>query len=212
MDRAPASGAGRTGSTPVRSAMDTYKTLMTRRTIRAFTDTPISEELLTKFVEAARLSPQAANRQPLEYIVVDDQRMLEEFFANTKLGGYVDWEPEQKEMPQAYIAIVADLNRQKTKWIAFDTGIAAENICLAAWNEGIGSCMIGAFNKTKISALLDIPISHELILLVALGYPAQESVTEDKDQVEYWIDKDGKFHVPKRPLSQILHHNKFTQK
>jgi nitroreductase len=90
--------------------------------------------------------------------------------------------------------------------------LASENISLAAWEEGIGSCLVGAFNKGKIVELLGVPEeSHELALLIALGYPAHNSVIEEAegDAIQYRRDEDGTFHVPKRPLKKMIRYNKF---
>jgi len=119
--------------------MNTYETICTRRSIREFQDKEISCELLEKFVNAGRLAPQAANRQPLEFVVVDDRGLLEKFFENTKLAGYLDWKPGIKNMARAYIVVLVNTQIQKQMWASFDAALASENICLAAWEEGVGS-------------------------------------------------------------------------
>jgi nitroreductase len=191
--------------------MNTYETICSRRTIREFEDKPVQYELLGKFVNAGRLAPQAANRQPLEFIIVDDAALLEEFFAHTKLAGYTQWKPAIEKMARAYVVILANTEIQLSKWVAFDAALAAENISLAAWDEGIASCLIGAFNNNKIRDLLSVPETYDIPLLIALGHPAHKSFEEEMVDggVEYWRDEDGNFHVPKRPLKKILHHNKY---
>lgn len=191
--------------------MNTYEAITTRRTIREFQDREISYELLEKFVNAGRLAPQAANRQPLEFVAVDDKELCEEFFKNTKLANYLGWKPDPAKMARAYIVILGNKRIQKPLWMPYDVALAAENIVLAAWEERIGACMIGAFNKSKIADLLKIPDHYVTALIIALGYPAHNSVVEDVkgDEVEYWRDDNGTFHVPKRSLEKILHRNEF---
>lgn len=191
--------------------MKLYDLIISRRTIREFLDKPVRRDLLDRFVNAGRLAPQAANRQPLEFVIVDDPGMCAKMFPLVKLAGYLDWKPGPDRMPRAYIAIVANGNLQKAMWVAYDTALASGNICLAAWEEGIGSCLIGAFDKVKVAGLLRVPHNYDLPLLVALGYPAHKSCIEemDGDRIEYRRDEDGTFHVPKRPLKDITHYNGF---
>ncbi len=191
--------------------MKLYDLIISRRTIREFQNKPISRKMLKQFVNAGRLAPQAANRQPLEFVVIDDPNICGEIFPLVKLAGYLEWKPAAEKQPAAYIAIVANKELQKPTWIPYDVALASGNICLAAWEEGIGSCMIGAFNKGKIDELLKLPEGHNLTLLVALGYPDQTSVAEEMetDSVKYWRDENGNFHVPKRSLDKVTHYNKF---
>lgn len=191
--------------------MKLYDLIISRRSIREFLDKPVERNLLDRFVNAGRLAPQAANRQPLEFVIVDDPAMCEKMFSLIKLAGYLDWKPGPAAMPRAYIAIVANKNLQKAMWMAYDVALASENVCLAAWEEGVGSCLVGAFDKGKAVNLLHVPESYELPLLIALGYPAHKVCIEemDGDRIEYWRDEGGTFHVPKRPLKKITHYNGF---
>lgn len=193
--------------------MKAYETIINRRTIRAFKNKNVPYELLEKYANAARLAPMAKNKQPLEFIIIDDDHMTDAIFQKTRLAGGIEWKPGTSEKARAFIAIIANKTLVLPAWISFDAGIAAENICLAAWEDGVGSCMIGAFNKEQVGKLLQVPDSHEILLFVALGYPAHGSIAEDSDEEEmsYSRDNDGAFHVKKRPLKKILHRNKFKK-
>lgn len=189
--------------------MKLYDLITSRRTIREFQDRPIARKGLEKFVNAGRLAPQAANRQPLEFIIVDDLGVCSRVFPLIRLGGLLEWKPTLERQPRAYIAVVVNERLQKPVWVSYDVALASGNICLAAWEDGIGSCLIGAFNKAKLEELLRLPNGYSINLLVALGYPAHRSVVEEKDCIEYWRDEDGTFHVPKRPLGKVMHYNRF---
>ena len=192
--------------------MKLYDLIVSRRTIREFKDTPVKRELLERFVNAGRLAPQAANRQPLEFIIIDDEKVCAAMFPLIKLAGYLEWSPDILAMPRAYIAVLVNKKLQKPVWIPYDVALASENISLAAWEEGVGSCLVGAFNKGKVAELLGVPEDDfDLPLLVALGYPAHKSLAEDAsdENMAYRRDEDGTFHVPKRPLAKVLHYNKF---
>lgn len=191
--------------------MNLYDLIMSRRTIREFDEKPVSPELLEKFADAARLAPQAANKQSLEYILVNDKEACDKIFSNVVLAGYLNWKPAKEKQPRAYIAIIVKEGIQKPIWIPYDVAYASHNICLAALTEGIASCLIGAFNKSAVKTILKLPENYDVPLLVALGFPAHKSVVEkmnDNDS-KYWRDADGTFHVPKRSLNSIIHINEF---
>lgn len=188
-----------------------YDLIKTRRTIREFQRKEISKTLLEKYIDAARLAPQAANRQPLEYIVVDDEKKSSDVFSMISFAGYLDWDPTQERRPQSYIVILVNKDIQKDLWVSFDVACAAQNIVLAAWEDGVGSCFIGAFDRENVRQSLNIPEKYDIVLLLALGYPAHKSLVENmKDgNIQYRRDSDGTFHVPKRLLKDIIHYNGF---
>lgn len=189
---------------------EVYKTILKRRSIRKFNPKKIPSELLGKFVNAGRVAPSAANLQPLEYIAVNEDTLLKKLFSLVKFAGYIDWNPTEEEMPRAYIAVLA---KKESKYAPYDVGLAAENIILSALEEGIGSCLIGAFKEEDIRDLLDVPQTYNIHLLLALGYPAEDPVMEELDSpeasIKYWKDDKDTLHVPKRALKHILHKDKF---
>jgi len=192
---------------------DIYEVITSRRTIRAFERRPIPYESLKRYVNAGRLAPQAANRQPLEFIVVDDEKRSEEIFSHVHISGYADWKPDKDSAPSAYIVILANPAIQKSHWLPYDAAFAAANISLAAWGDGVGSCIIGAFNKEALKRLLGVPDNIEMMLVIALGWPKHASVVEERvgENMAYWRDEDGRFHVPKRPLDVVLHRNRYQR-
>jgi len=177
--------------------MDVYEAIKKRRSIRIYEDKKVPKEILKKCVNAGRLSPSGANIQPLKFITVTEK--LEEVFEHTNWAGYLDWSPSKEEMPRAYIAIT----KEADKGLETDAGIAAHSICLTALNEGLGSCILGALDRERLEEILPIPENHELKLMVALGYPAEDpQVVELEESVEYYHEND-KLHVPKRSLDEV---------
>lgn len=178
--------------------MDTYKAIIKRRSIRRFKQRNVEEELLKKCVNAARLSPSGSNLQPLKFITVT--KKLEEVFSNTSWAGSIEeWNPSVEEMPRAYIAIL----KKKGYGIDMDIGIAAQSICLAAYNEGLGSCMLLSIDRDELNKILPIPENYELRLIVALGYPDEVSkIEEAKESLKYYYDGEV-LKVPKRPLKKV---------
>jgi nitroreductase len=191
--------------------MELYDLIISRRTIREFQDRAIGRARLERYVNAGRLAPQAANRQPLEFIAVDDQGLCKKIFHLSKFAAHLEWKPSEDKMPRAYICILVNEVLKIDRWIDFDVALAGGNIGLAAWDDGVGSCLLGAFDKGEVSSLLSVPSSYSPTLIVALGYPAHKSFAEDVkgDDIKYRRDADGTFHVPKRPLDSVIHYNKF---
>jgi len=192
--------------------MDIYDLIIARRTIRQFDPKPVPREILEKLVNAARLAPSAANLQPLEYIVVDDEGLRKKIFPWLKWAASIAplGNPRPGHEPQAYIFVL--VNRDiREKMYEYDVGAAVENMALAALNEGIASAWLISIDKPRVMDLLRIPERFELDSVLALGYPGQASVVEalTETQKKYWQDPDLTFHVPKRGLKDILHVNKF---
>ena len=78
---------------------------------------------------------------------------------------------------------------------------------LGAVEKGYGGCIIATVNRKKLAALYDLPDRFEILMVLALGVPAQEVVVESlpsDGSIKYWTGEDGKHHVPKRGLDEIL--------
>ncbi|NIQ07753.1 MAG: nitroreductase [Candidatus Korarchaeota archaeon] len=181
-----------------------------RRSIRKFKDKCVTYEKLKELILAARMAPSAANRQPLEYLIVDAPHLERKIFPHTHWAGYLDWEPSKEERPRAYILILIE-KKKRSNWYKYDVGAAAENICLSAVANGLGTCLVGAIDRKRIRSILNVPETKRIDLAIAIGYPAHEStVDEAEGDIKYWMDEQGKFHVPKRTLEQLLHRNRFA--
>ncbi len=185
-----------------------YEKIVERRTIRKFTHESVSKETIERCVDAARLSPSGMNRQPLKYIIVNEEILLEKVFSTTRWAGYLpDYEPSREEMPRAYVVVLLD-KRIKEK-VGHDAGIAVMSISMVAYEEGLGSCILGAIDRPKLRRILKVPEELEIVLAVALGRPAEDPVTDKvkNGDIKYWLDENGVIHVPKRKLEDICSWN-----
>lgn len=191
--------------------MSLYKTILTRRSIRQFKPEAVSREILKKIVNSARLAPSGANLQPLEYIVVDEEGPRKQVFPCLRWAAYIapEGDPKPGHEPVAYIVVLVN-SKVRDKEYERDVGAAVENMILTAWEEGVGSCWIASAERNKIQKILNIPIDYKIDSVLAVGYPDEEPLVEDKkDSIKYWKDKKGRIHVPKRKLRDILHYNGF---
>ena len=149
--------------------MDVFDAIMGRRSIRQFTDEPIGKDELQRLLEAARWAPSGGNLQRWRFVVVTSpsQKELIRKFA-----------PGIFAMPAAFIVICADKEPDANPWkealYVADCSIAAQNIMLAAYEMGIGTCVALSYAKVAISEILDLPENVEPMLVVTLGHPAED--------------------------------------
>ena len=187
---------------------DLMKLLEGRRTYRRFAQREIPQEVLEEILQAARLASSAANRQPLSYIVVRDSAKVAEVFTHTRWAGALPPEvgqPREGERPVLFIAVVENLDINPD--CDTDAGLAISNMTLAAWNRGVGSCMIGACNKAALSTLFGLTDRQKLHTVVAFGYPSHESHLvdmEDPTAFKYYLDEKKDYVVPKRKLEDVV--------
>ena len=155
----------------------------------------------------ARLSPSAANLQPLKYVICADPELNKQIFPTLAWAGYLrPWMgPEEGERPTGYIVILGDAEISKN--FGCDHGIAAQSIMLGAAEKGLGGCMIGSIEREQLRKVLNIPGRYEILLVLALGYPREKVVLEevgpDRD-IKYYRDSNDIHHVPKRTLDEVI--------
>ena len=191
--------------------MSLYDLIISRRSIRQFKQEPVSRDILKKFINASRLAPSAANRQPLEFVVVDEEKIRKEVFTCLKWAAYIapEGNPKPGHEPVAYIVVLVN-SEIREKGFEWDVGAAIENMILAALEKGIGSCWLLSVDREKLREILNIPENYKIDSVLALGYPDENPVIEDmKDSIKYWKDQAGQLHVPKRKLEDVIHFNKF---
>ncbi|NQT47150.1 MAG: nitroreductase family protein [Candidatus Omnitrophica bacterium] len=182
--------------------------ILKNRSFRRFhQDTTIKLEALRELLDLARLSPSAANLQPLKYIISCDTKKNESIFPHLKWAGYLkDWPgPVEGEKPSAYIIILCDIQISKT--IDCDHGIAAHSIMLGAREKGLGGCIIASIDHNSLRKSLNIEERYEILLVLALGKPKEDVVLDEvrsDGKIKYWRDSEGTHHVPKRSLDDLI--------
>ena len=168
---------------------------------RFYQDTIIELETLRELIDLARLSPSAANRQAIKYILSNDPQRNALIFPNI----HIDNDPREGERPSAYIIMLEDTRIKLL--LACDYGIAAQTIHLGAVEKGLGGCMVAMINKNGLREALEIPSHYEILLVLALGKPREKMVIEtvgEDGSTQQWWDEEGVRHVPKRSLDDII--------
>ncbi len=146
--------------------MNVGNAILHRRSIRKFSSKPIPQDDLIKILEAARWAPTATNRQKTRFIVVTDENLLKEIANNSKIVFF-----RQRHAAQCSSMIVVCIDSDS--WIE-EVGAAIQNILLMAIELGIGTCWIGAFNRSTVRKLLSVPNSYKIIALILLGYYSEQ--------------------------------------
>ena len=187
--------------------MDIMEFLKTRRTYRRFEQKPVEPAIAREIMEAARIASCGANRQTLKYVVVQSPEAVAAVQPLVHWAAYLPQEqgtPKADELPTLYVAVVQDTSIPGD--LATDTGIALANMTLAAWDKGVGSCIMGAINKPALTELLGIEEPQKLAFMVAFGYPAHKAhivpLTAETG-VKYYLDENRDYCVPKRSKEEI---------
>ena len=166
----------------------------------------ISFKTLKGLVNLARLSASARNQQSLKYALSNKLGLNSKIFDCLAWAGYLkNWDgPAEGEKPAAYIVILNDAQIATNHYC--DEGIAAQSILLGAVEQNLGGCIIAAIDKPKLTEILQLPKHLDILLVIALGEPAEKVEIEDikSNDFKYWRDKNGVHHVPKRGLNEII--------
>lgn len=166
--------------------MDTWDAIHTRRSIRKYKLQPVEEDKLARLLEVLQFAPSAKNLQPWRVILVRDPTCRTQLAVACR---------HQKHVAQAPV-VLAFCGRETEAYpamggfwssLAVDCSILLDEITLAAWAEGLGTCWIGAFNEEEVKVVLGIPADVKVIALTPLGYPDEEPTRR-----------------PRKPLSEVL--------
>ncbi len=169
--------------------MDVLEAIKGRRSIRQFTGEPIAKEALERLLDAARWAPTASNQQRWRFVVVTSPA-IKELIKKFAPGIFA--------MPAAFIVICAEKEAGATPWAEetylADCAIAAQNIMLAAYEMGIGSCVALSYARVAVKEILNLPEPIEPLLIVTLGYPAEAPAPPPRLELKQiaFLDEYGK--------------------
>lgn len=185
------------------------KELVTKnRSYRRFDESfRIDLDTLKELVGLARLSASGANLQPLKYVLSSDPQINEKIFSTLAWAAYLkDWAgPDKGQRPSAYIIVLHD--KEVSGGAGVDHGIACQTMLLGAVEKGLGGCMLGSINREELRAILSLDERYDILLVLALGKPAEEVAIEEigpDGDIKYYHDKNGGHHVPKRSLEDLI--------
>jgi nitroreductase len=158
--------------------------LSTRRSIRSFTDEPVTNDILWKIVESCRYCPTSRNSQAYTLHVIRDRKTLD-WLAARRI-------PNSGPIGRAGTAVAVVSDPSGSRRHIQDGCIAAYHFCLAAWLYGLGTCWIAAMDREDVKIELGIPQDHYIATITPLGYPAEMPRTPGRRPKEAMVV----FHEP----------------
>ncbi|MEZ4520237.1 MAG: nitroreductase family protein [Thermomicrobiales bacterium] len=166
--------------------MPAYLAIVSKREVRKYTDREIPDEIVERMLQAGRATGSSRNRQPWRFYVVRNRETLD------RLGDSVS-APANLKGCRLAIAIVM------TRSQAFDAGRVAQNIALAAWADGIGTCPNTPRDLPAIRSLLDLEEDWDVPTILSAGFPAEalRPLNSDPGGILERIDR--------KPLDELTH-------
>ncbi len=158
--------------------MDALEAIRKRRSVREYTGEAIPRQDLEKIVDAGRLAATGSNKQPWDFIIVTDKKMINHLKVAAK------W----MEKAGAIIAVVMD---PSSRWWVEDGSAAIENMLIASTALGYGSCWLEGYTllrEEEFKALLEVPDDKRLLTLIPIGIPVEWPTREKKalETVLHW--------------------------
>ena len=175
--------------------MELQAAFETRRSIRHYDpEKKVTKGQVETLIKAASLAPSWKNTQTSRYIAVVNTEKKQEI-ADTCVMGFAG---NQRIIGQAPVLIVETTVNERsgyerdgsfstskgTHWQSYDAGLAGEAFCLAAWEKGLGTVIMGIFEEAKVKEALQIPETESVSALIALGYPEEVPEAPKRKETE----------------------------
>ena len=168
--------------------MEFLELIRKRYSVRAYKSDPVEDEKLQQVLEAARLAPTAANRQPFQIIVIHTDGRQEEL---KRIYGK-DWFTQAPLVLCACgVPRQAYMRADKRRYLDVDVAIVMDHLILAATDLGLGTCWIAAFNAEAAREILNLPEGVEPLIFTPLGYPADEPGPKERKPLEELVRYEG---------------------
>lgn len=175
--------------------MDAQSCILTRRSVRSYTQEPVSHEELEKIVSLASYAPSWKNTQISRYIAIEDPAVRQAIIDHYCLAGGNN-NPSiisscSVLVAQTFVKARSGFERDGAYttdrgegWQYYDCGIAAQTFCLAAHDLGLATVIMGVFDRKGLQEYLQIPEDQELMALIALGYAAEVGSAPKRKDVD----------------------------
>jgi nitroreductase len=156
--------------------MDTRLAIASKRDARAVDARPLPDGAEGRILEAGRIAGSAHNNQPWEFLVLEDPRIRQQ----VAMAVFTPW-----RILESRLVIAITIDHSHTRVGLFDAGRAAQNMMLAAWDEGIGSCPCGLADPSRVDAALGMSGDRRTAVILAFGMP-RTRVTPERRTPEEW--------------------------
>jgi nitroreductase len=170
------------------SVMDTLLAIVSRREVRDYDGRPLPDQAVRRILDAGRLAGSSKNRQARRFVVV--RRRVQEVAGAVYVPRNI--------LGAALVVAVVTFGKGP---LAFDAGRAAQNMMLAAWGEGIGSCPNGIADADAMRGALSLAEGEQAAIVLSFGYPLR-AWSPERRAVERWIEAADR--VPFEDSVQVL--------
>lgn len=166
--------------------MDTFLAIASRREVRDYDGRPIPDDVVQRILDAGRLSGSGSNRQPWRFVLVSGQ--AQEALADTV------FEPDNVRAAPLVVALAVAGKGP----VSFDAGRCAQNMLLAAWNEGVGGSPNGVADRDAANKALGISEEESIAIVLSFGYPRRPRDPESRP-AEEWSTRANR-----KPLDELI--------
>lgn len=144
--------------------MDAYQTIISKRDLRQYTEDPISDDVLGRVLQAARMAGSAKNVEPNRLILISDQNVQD---AVALAGDFTSWIGSS--------TLIIGIAAQEDDLRLFDTGRTAQNLMLAAHGEGLATCPVTLHHQDVARDAIGFPVDWVMPMAVTMGWPDPEA-------------------------------------
>jgi nitroreductase len=167
--------------------MDTWLAIASRREVRRYADTELPGDVIERILDAGRLAGSASNKQPWRFLIVETGELRKQVAEHVY---------EADNVRGAKLVVALSVSGKGP--ISFDAGRSAQNMVLAAWNDGVGSCPNGTPDTEATGRLLGLRDDERLVIILSFGYPAKPLDPESRT-AEEWSRRANR-----KPLDEIV--------
>ena len=174
--------------------MEALECIKTRRSVRKFTEQPVTADEIAQVIEAATYAPSWKNTQTTRYTLVTDpavkQHMVNDcmmgFAFNQKTAGGAPAIVVVSTVPgrSGFDRDGAFSTSLGTHWQSVDAGAAAQTFCLAAHELGLGTVIMGIFDAEKVAEAVQLPEGQQVAALITIGHPAEDPTAPKRKTVD----------------------------
>ncbi len=156
-------GSAECNSPPTYCFMDAYQAVISKRDIRHYKDSPISDEILKRILQAGRMAGSAKNNESNRLIVFRDQAVQDALAAS---GDFASWIGTS--------AAVIGIAVPRDSMVGFDVGRMAQNMMIAAHAEGLGTCPVTLGHQDRARAAAGLPDDWDMTMVITVGWPIDD--------------------------------------
>jgi len=180
--------------------MELKDCVLNRRSIRRYADTPVTKETVEQIVSLAAYAPSWKNTQVARYTAITDRAVIEKLAGECVLG----FTHNADILKGCSVLVIQSIvnkrsgyerdgsfsTTQGTHWESFDAGLAAQTFCLAAYELGVGTCILGIFDENKTAEVIGLPEGQSVSCMIPMGYPDESPAAPKRkgaDELLRWI-------------------------